>query len=112
MLSSQQQVELQSQSFIFNSTRVSGQTNVLLISSLLLLKRGRAMRVESWATGRKEDGGGGGGAKLVSFQGNNFTTQKACLIYQKQQHKILPVSATKKKMLFTVHHRHLRSKSI
>lgn len=41
---SQQQVELQSQSFIFNSTRVSGQTNVLLISSLLLLKWGRAMR--------------------------------------------------------------------
>lgn len=41
---SQQQVELQSQSFIFNSTRVSGQTNVLLISSLLLLKQGRAMR--------------------------------------------------------------------
>lgn len=36
----QQQVELQSQSFIFNSTRVSGQTNVLLISSLLLPKRG------------------------------------------------------------------------
>lgn len=46
---SQQQVELQSQSFIFNSTRVSGQTNVLLISSLLLLKRGRDMR------GRKLD---------------------------------------------------------
>lgn len=41
---SQQQVELQSQSFIFNSTRVSGQTNVLLISSLVLLKQGRAMR--------------------------------------------------------------------
>lgn len=42
---SQQQVELQSQSFIFNSTRVSGQANVLLISSLLLLKWG------NWTTG-------------------------------------------------------------
>lgn len=41
---SQQQVLLQSQSFIFNSARVSGQTNVLLISSLLLLKWGRALR--------------------------------------------------------------------
>lgn len=41
---SQQQVELQSQSFIFNSTRVSGQTNVLLISILLLLKQGMAIR--------------------------------------------------------------------
>lgn len=40
----QQQVLLQSQSFIFNSARVSGQTNVLLISSLLLLKWGRALR--------------------------------------------------------------------
>lgn len=46
---SQQQVELQSQSFIFNFIRVSGQTNVLLISSLLLLKRGRTVR------GRKLD---------------------------------------------------------
>lgn len=45
----QQQVELQSQSFIFNFIRVSGQTNVLLISSLLLLKRGRTAR------GRKLD---------------------------------------------------------
>lgn len=41
---SQQQVLLQSQSFIFNSARVSGQTNVLLISSLLLLKWGRALK--------------------------------------------------------------------
>lgn len=65
---SQQQVELQSQSFIFNSTRVSVQTNVLLISSLLLLKQGRAMRGESWTTGseskrlkeerRKDEDGG------------------------------------------------------
>lgn len=63
---SQQQVELQSQSFIFNSTRVSGQTNVLLISSLLLLQRGEG---ESWTTGseckrlkeerRKDEDGGG-----------------------------------------------------
>lgn len=45
----QQQVELQSQSFIFNFIRVSGQTNVLLISSLLLLKRGWTVR------GRKLD---------------------------------------------------------
>lgn len=43
-LLSQQQVLLQSQSFIFNSARVSGQTNVLLISSLRLLKWGRAER--------------------------------------------------------------------
>lgn len=68
---SQQQVELQSQSFIFNFIRVSGQTNVLLISSLLLLKRGRTVRGRSWATGSKsqrlkeerrggkEDSGGG-----------------------------------------------------
>lgn len=37
----ERQVELQSQSFIFNSARVSGQTNALLIASLLLLRWGR-----------------------------------------------------------------------
>lgn len=36
----QQQVELQSQSFIFNFIRVSGQTNVLLISKSPITEKG------------------------------------------------------------------------
>lgn len=69
---SQQQVQLQSQSFIFNSTRVSGQTNVLLISSLLLLKPGRAMRRREMDYREREQETDRGGEKRERMEGETM----------------------------------------
>lgn len=68
-------LEPQSQSFIFNSRGVSGQTNVLLISSLLLLELGDWGGREGW---RGTDERGWGEGKGGRWRGGRECRGGAC----------------------------------